>query len=168
MAGRYTLAQIEWEEGMLDKYTERARRAIFFARYEARESGSPEIESHHILLGLSRDAKSLFAKFLRFEGSEQHFRKALQKHTMIGEAVPPKATPPLSRDSKRVLAFAAEEAERLGDDHIGTEHLLVGLMREEGSLAARMLHERGADLDQIRRTLAKERPKIFQRSDTPI
>ncbi|HXR39101.1 MAG TPA: Clp protease N-terminal domain-containing protein [Terracidiphilus sp.] len=61
---------------------------------------------------------------------------------------------PLSSECKRALAYGAEEAERLGNPRIGVEHLLLGLLREEGCFATRILRDHGADLDRIRQALA--------------
>ena len=110
---------------MFERYTEKARRVIFFARYEASQFGSPYIETEHLLLGLLREDKALTNRFLR------------------------------SNECKRVLAYAAEEAERLSHKHIGTEHLLLGLLREEKCFAAEILHERGLKLLAIREELSR-------------
>ena len=134
---------------MFERYTEKARRVIFFARYEASQFGSPYIETEHLLLGLLREDKALTNRFLRSHASVESIRKQIEGHTTIREKVSTSVDLPLSNECKRVLAYAAEEAERLSHKHIGTEHLLLGLLREEKCFAAEILHERGLRLSTI-------------------
>ena len=125
----------------------RARRIIFFARYEASQFGSPHIETEHILLGLLRDDNALAHRFLRSHA--ESIREQIEGHTAPGEKVPTSVDLPLSHECRRVLAYAAEEAERLNHKHIGTEHLLLGLLHEERCFAARLLHEQGLTLNSV-------------------
>ena len=140
---------------LFERYTEKARRVIFFARYEASQFGSPYIETEHLLLGLLREDKALTNRFLRSHASVESIRKQIEGHTTIREKVSTSVDLPLSNECKRVLAYAAEEAERLSHKHIGTEHLLLGLLREEKCFAAEILHERGLRLGTIREELAR-------------
>src|SRR6202163_4042587 len=140
---------------MFERYTEKARRVIFFARYEASQFGSPYIETEHLLLGLLREDKPLANRFLRSHAAVESIRKQIEGHTTIREKVSTSADLPLSHECKRVLAYGAEEAERLSHKHIGTEHLLLGLLREEKCFAAEILHERGLRLSTIREELAR-------------
>jgi len=140
---------------MFERYTEKARRVIFFARYEASQFGSPYIETEHLLLGLLREDKALTNRFLRSHASVESIRKQIEGHTTIREKVSTSVDLPLSNECKRVLAFAAEEAERLSHKHIGTEHLLLGLLREEKCFAAEILQERGLRLPAIREELQR-------------
>jgi ATP-dependent Clp protease ATP-binding subunit ClpC len=140
---------------MFERYTEKARRVIFFARYEATQFGSPYIETEHLLLGLLREDKALTNRFLRSHSSIESIRKQIEGRTTIREKVSTSVDLPLSQECKRVLAYAAEEAERLSHKHIGTEHLLLGLLREEKSFAAEILHERGLRLTTIREELSR-------------
>ena len=128
---------------MFERYTEKARRVIFFARYEASQFGSPYIETEHLLLGLLREDKQLANRFLRSHAAVDSIRKQIEGHTTVREKVSTSVDLPLSHECKRVLAYGAEEAERLNHKHIGTEHLLLGLLREEKCFAAEILHERG-------------------------
>jgi ATP-dependent Clp protease ATP-binding subunit ClpC len=143
------------KEYMFERYTEKARRVIFFARYEASQFGSPYIETEHLLLGLLREDKALTNRFLRSHASVESIRKQIEGHTTIREKVSTSVDLPLSNECKRVLAYAAEEAERLSHKHIGTEHLLLGLLREEKCFAAEILHERGLRLSAVREELAR-------------
>jgi|SRR4029453_6990109 hypothetical protein len=140
---------------MFERYTERARRAIFFARYEASQFGSVTIETEHLLLGLIREDKILTNRFIRDQASIESIRKEIEGRTPLRERVPPSADLPLSSECKRILAYAAEEGERLNHHHIGTEHLLLGILREENSVAAQVLWERGLRLNAIRDELAR-------------
>jgi ATP-dependent Clp protease ATP-binding subunit ClpC len=140
---------------MFERYTEKARRVIFFARYEASQFGSPYIETEHLLLGLLREDKALANRFLRSQANIESIRKQIEAQTTAREKVPTSVDLPLSTECKRVLAYAAEEAERLGHKHIGTEHLLLGLLREEKCFASEILHERGLRLNQVRDEIAR-------------
>jgi ATP-dependent Clp protease ATP-binding subunit ClpC len=140
---------------MFEKYTEKARRVIFFARYEASQFGSPYIETEHLLLGLLREDKALTNRFLRGQGQVEAIHKQIEDHTVVHEKVSTSVDLPLSNESKRVLGYAAEEAERLSHNHIGTEHLLLGLLREEKCFAAHILNERGVRLSAVREMMAR-------------
>src|ERR1700751_2185160 len=147
---------------MFERYTEKARRVIFFARYEASQFGSPYIETEHLLLGLLREDKALTNRFLRSHASVESIRKQIEGHTTSREKVSTSVDLPLSNECKRGLAYAAEEAERLSHKHIGTEHLLLGLLREEKCFAAEILHERGLRLSTIREGWARSSPEKSQ------
>jgi hypothetical protein len=133
---------------MFERYTEKARRVIFFARYEASQFGSPYIETEHLLLGCLREDKTLYR--LLPTGNREQIRKEIEAESPIRERVSTSADLPLSNESKRVLAYAAEEAEFLGHKHIGSEHLFLGLLREDGSFAARILKQHGVELEKAR------------------
>jgi Protein of unknown function (DUF1572)/Clp amino terminal domain, pathogenicity island component len=150
---------------MFERYTEKARRVIFFARYEASNFGSPYIETEHLLLGLLREDKALTNRFLRSHGSVDSIRKQIDEHTTIREKVPTSVDLPLSNECKRVLAYAAEEAERLAHRHIGTEHLLLGLLREEKCFAAEILQGRGLQPPAIREELQRMAHENAQRGE---
>ena len=139
---------------MFEKYTEKARRVIFFARYEASQFGSPQIETEHLLLGILREDKGLTNRFLRSHSSVESIRKQIEGLTTIRESISTSVDLPISNECKRVLGYAAEEAERMGHKHIGTEHVLLGLLREEKCFAAELLSERGVKLLTLREELA--------------
>ncbi len=138
---------------MFERYTEKARRIIFFARYEASEFGSPCIETEHLLLGLLREDKALANRFLPSNDSVASIRQRIRALTPVREKISTSVDLPLSHESKRVLAYSAEEAETLKHRHIGPEHLLLGLLREENSLAANLLRERGLSIERVREDL---------------
>ena len=152
---------------MFERYTEKARRVIFFARYEASQFGSPYIETEHLLLGLLREDKALANRFLRSHRWFESIRKQIEGHTTIREKVATSVDLPLSNESKRVLAHAADEAERLAHKHIGTEHLLLGLLREEKCFAAQILTERAIRLSDVREELARQPHEATQGQKRP-
>ncbi|HEX8775052.1 MAG TPA: exo-beta-N-acetylmuramidase NamZ domain-containing protein [Pyrinomonadaceae bacterium] len=140
---------------MFERYTEKARRVIFFARYEASQFGAPAIEPEHLLLGLMREDKTLMCRFLsRSQASVEAIRKEIEGRTFQGEKISTSAELPLAQETKRVLAYAHEESDRLQHRHIGTEHLLLGLLREDRSMAAEILYERGLRLNAVRDQIA--------------
>src|SRR5690242_21875367 len=126
---------------MFERYTEKARRVIFFARYEASQFGSPYIETEHLLLGIIREDKGLAMRFLRSGAAS--IRTQVESQTTFRKSISTSVDLPLSNESKRVLAYAAEEAERLPHKHIGTDHLFLGLSREGKSFASRTCMRRG-------------------------
>src|SRR5207247_958370 len=139
---------------MFERYTERARRVIFFARYEASEFGSLSIETEHLLLGLLREDSNVMNRFLPTRSLAETVRQELeQRRTGLGK-ISTSLDLPLSLECKRILAYAAEEAERLRHSHIETEHLLLGMLREENCVAAQILQERGLKPEAIRGELA--------------
>ncbi|MBI1746541.1 MAG: ATP-dependent Clp protease ATP-binding subunit [Acidobacteria bacterium] len=141
---------------MFEKFTEKAKRVLFFARYEASQLGSPNIETEHILLGLLREDKNLPNKFLpRSTLSLDTVRKDVEGRTPSREKVATSIDLPFSNESKRVLNFADEEAERLSHRYIGTEHVLLGLLREEKSIAGEILREKGLRLSVVREELSR-------------
>lgn len=138
---------------MFELYTEKARRTIFFARYEASQFGSARIETEHLLLGLLREDPRLSIHFLP-GGAAERIRKKMESLPFKGPKVSTSVDLPLSSAAKRVLTSAADEAERLSHKHIGTEHLFLGLLREEDELGAKILHEFGVTLATTREKMA--------------
>jgi len=141
---------------MFERYTEKARRVLFFARYEASTFGSPYIETEFLLLGLLRESKHAVTRWLGEGDWQTILREEVRKRCYGGETIPISVDLPLSNESKRVLAYAAEEVERLGHHMIGTEHLFLGLLRESQSGAAQMLIERGVEINTVREAVAKD------------
>src|SRR5258706_13625102 len=115
---------------MFDRYTEGAKKTVFFARYEASQRGSPHIEPEHLLLGLLREDRDLMRRVFRSRQAVEEVRASLDETVpRMGEKISTSVDLPLSADAKRVLHCAAEEAKRLKHKHIGTVHLLLGVMR---------------------------------------
>src|SRR5438552_17302539 len=157
---------------MFERYTERARRVIFFARYEASQLGSSSIETEHLLLGLIREGKGLTSRiFSKSHLSMDSIRKEIEGRALFRDKVSTSVDIPLSLDSKRVLGFASEEAERMLHNYIGTEHILLGLMREEKSVAAGILAEKGMRLSAVREDIVQllnEKANIGKAKETPL
>jgi len=147
---------------MFERYTEKARRTIFFGRFEASQLGSPYVETEHLLLGLLREDKALADRLFRSHAAVESIRKEIEGHRAPGEKVSTSVDLPLSHECKRVLAYGAEEAERLNHKHIDTEHLLLGLLREEKCFAAQLLGERGLTLALVRGQAQPSEPPLAQ------
>jgi methylmalonyl-CoA epimerase len=139
---------------VFERYTEKARRVIFYARYEASMFGSPAIETEHLLLGLVREDRDLRSRFFPRQLTMEALRKRFEERAPAREKIATSVELPLSQDTKRVLAHAHEEADRLGHRHIGTEHLLLGLLTVEGTLAERVLREYGLGASRVRELIA--------------
>lgn len=136
---------------MFERYTEKARRTIFVARREASTYGSPTIETEHLLLGILHEDKGLASRLSL---------TAQAIHNEISERTPPPTEPtptsvdlPLSHESKRILAYGAEESQALASRIIDVEHLILGLLREPDSFAARLLRQHGIGYDAYRKNL---------------
>jgi hypothetical protein len=134
---------------MFERYTEKARRIVFFARYEASQFGADCIETQHLLLGLLRESS-----FLPSINSIKYIHQRIRAVTPVREKISTSVDLPLSHESKRVLDYSAEEADKLKHEHIGPEHLLLGLLREEKSLAANLLQECGLSIARVREDIA--------------
>ena len=155
---------------MFERYTEKARRIIFFGRYEASQFGSPYIETEHLLLGLLREDKALANRFLHSHAAVESIRRQIERRATPAEKVSTSVDLPLSHACKRALAYGAEESERLNHKHIGTEHLLLGLLREENCLAAQLLGEHGLTLVSVREqlTVQPSEPQPAQGGPAPF
>jgi uncharacterized protein (TIGR02246 family) len=156
---------------MFERFTEKARRVIFFARYEASQYGIMSIETEHLLLGLMREDKALVWKFLRENGGVESMRLEIESQITRGERLSTAIEIPVSAESKRILKKAAEEAERLGSKYVGTEHILLGILHEHDCLAARLLSERGLTLDRLLEELARpsdDSQRKFQKAAAEI
>jgi ATP-dependent Clp protease ATP-binding subunit ClpC len=156
---------------MFERYTEKARRVIFFARYEASQFGAPAIQPEHLLLGLLREDKTLTSRFFtRAQTTIEAIRKEIEGRTLMRDKISTSVELPLAPETKRVLAYAHEESDRLQHRHIGTEHLLLGLLREERSNAAEILYERGLRLTSVRDEIARHSNSPLrsdQKKETP-
>jgi ATP-dependent Clp protease ATP-binding subunit ClpC len=172
---------------VFDRYSEKARRAIFFARYEAGRFNSSMVESEHLLLGIMREDKTLMRSLMsapelvdsihtqieartpvqheaivsppdvlndRAAGSPVSFESVRKLIEAFHEQVA-KTVGPLSNECKRAMGAAEDEANRLNNNRIGTEHLLLGILREDECFAAKLLNERGVNLQMIRGRLSQ-------------
>ncbi|SRR6266404_630188 len=136
---------------MFERYTEKARRVIFFARYEASELGAHAIEPTHLLLGLLREDQQLIIRFSNLTPpSLDQIRNRFRATTGEGEKLPASVDMPISNAAKHLLRYAADESKQLNHRHLGTEHLLLGLLRTEQTEAADVLIELGIDHNTVR------------------
>jgi ATP-dependent Clp protease ATP-binding subunit ClpA len=134
---------------------------IFFVRYGVSQTGHMTIESEHLLLGLVHEDGNILSRFVR-DATLADVRDEITSRMAIKEKVPTSVDLPLSNESRRILAYAAEEAKRLNTDHIGPEHLLLGMLREETSTAAQVLCQHGLDLNAVRKDLANARMPMVE------
>ncbi len=141
---------------MFERFTEAARRALFFARYEASEQGGTTIETGHVLLGLTREPRGIVVPLLELGGQTlKALREEIQAESLIRPKVSTSVEIPFSSDTKQALTLTAEEADRLGHGYIGPEHMLLGLLRVEGSSAEKILARRGMRLGVVRNELVR-------------
>lgn len=133
---------------MFERYTEKARRVIFFARYEASQFGSPVIDTEHLLLGLIREDKRAYGWAPKAQPPEvlrQRIEGLIPRQQPISTAL----DLPLSEAGKRVLHSATDEADRMKSRQIETEHLFLALLQQDCA-TSKLLIELGADLKKLR------------------
>jgi ATP-dependent Clp protease ATP-binding subunit ClpC len=143
---------------MFERYTEPARRLLFFARYESSATGSLIIESEHLLLGLLREPGPIARRLLAdAEVSIEQLRQELENRITFREKVATSVEIPFSEDSKRILTWTAEEADSLGHSEIGPEHILLALLRLPESTAGAILTAHGLRLPTAREAVVAMR-----------
>ena len=131
-----------------DRFTERARMALAKAQEAAQDMGHSYVGTEHILLGIAAEGEGLGAKVLRDNGlDESMLSELLEKY--VGRGAPGLPAQGLTPGAKRVIELSIIDANRLGHSYIGTEHLLMGLLRETDSTAARLIASTGADVNKI-------------------
>jgi ATP-dependent Clp protease ATP-binding subunit ClpA len=138
---------------VFERFTDRARRVVVLAQEEARMLNHNYIGTEHILLGLSREEEGVAARALQSLGiSLSDLRSDVRE--IIGEGgEAPAGHIPFTPNAKKVLEMSLREALQLGHNYIGTEHILLGLVRQVEGVAAEVLQKRGADLDRVRQTV---------------
>ncbi|MHB8997338.1 MAG: ATP-dependent Clp protease ATP-binding subunit [Armatimonadota bacterium] len=158
------------------RFTSRARRAVLLAHDDAARMGAQLISTEHLLLGLMRLNEGTASEILERLGIDlDRLRTDLRRH--MDSSGPAEATGDVSftPEAQRVLTRAYQEAKQLGDYHIGTEHILIGLLREGRGAAFRLLRRHGAELSLVRQALAEQQgrgsapraEKAEKRSKTP-
>lgn len=136
---------------MWQRFTERARKVVFYAQEEAQKFGEGYVSTEHLLLGLVRESDSVAARVLEKLGvSLARIRAEVEKQLPRGDARPTQDMT-LTPRAKRVIDLAYDEARNLNNNYIGTEHLLLGLIREGDGLAGRVLAKLGVELERARR-----------------
>src|ERR1700731_4279378 len=135
---------------MFERFTDRARRVVVLAKEEARMLNHNYIGTEHILLGLIHEGEGVAAKSLESLGiSLEGVRSQVEEIIGQGQQAPSGHIPFTPR-AKKVLELSLREALQLGHNYIGTEHILLGLVREGEGVAARVLVDLGADLSRVR------------------
>jgi ATP-dependent Clp protease ATP-binding subunit ClpC len=140
---------------MFERFTENARRALFFARYEASQVGSVTISTECLLLGVARADTPLIARLLGSAASADDIRRDVGERIKAKEKISTSVEIPFDEGTKQALQYAAEEADRLLHGHIGPEHLILGMLRVPESDAASILIHRGLRMPQAREEVAK-------------
>lgn len=156
---------------MFERYTELARRSIFFARYEASVFRSEYIDTEHLLLGILREDHRLRNELPR--GAEDAIRKRIEElKPPTGPSASTSVDLPLSEDAERVLTLAAEESESLQHRMIDSDHLVLCLLRVENCLAATLLRENGVNYaryrDVVGKSASSDNPPSFQPVQRPL
>jgi ATP-dependent Clp protease ATP-binding subunit ClpA len=146
-----------WREQMFERFTDKAREAVVLAQEEARRLGHPEVRTEHLLLGLlAGGGESAATRTLTGLGIPLvDLRGEVEERIGRGEGAP-SGHLPFAAQNKKVLELSLREALQLGHNYIGTEHILLGLVREAESGAAQVLAGRGADLDAVRQEVVRQ------------
>jgi ATP-dependent Clp protease ATP-binding subunit ClpC len=138
---------------VFERFTDRARRSVVLAQEEARALNHNYIGTEHILLGLVRERDGVAGKALvSLDISLDAVRQQVDEIVGQGQAVP-RGHIPFTPRAKKVLELSLREALQLGHNYIGTEHILLGLIREGEGVAAQVLQKLGADLNRVRQTV---------------
>ena len=136
---------------MFNRFTERARKVILLAKEEAKRFNHDYIGTEHILLGLVREGEGVAAVVLQKMGlSLQQIRLEIEKLVKPGPSTVISGDIPFTPKAKKAIELSGEEARALGHNYIGTEHLLLGLIREGEGVASQVLLNMGVDLDKVR------------------
>jgi ATP-dependent Clp protease ATP-binding subunit ClpC len=141
---------------MFERYTEKSRRVIFFARYEASQWGADHIGTTHLLLAILREDRGLTVKVF---GSSWPFFDPAEALGLkqTGKKVSTSVDMPLTEEAKSVLAIAAEESEQLHQKFVMPGHILLGIMKQPDA-AGQFLKSSGLDLDKVRKVVVEMDP----------
>jgi ATP-dependent Clp protease ATP-binding subunit ClpC len=146
---------------VFERFTDRARYVVVLAQEEARWLNHNYIGTEHILLGLIHEADGVAAKALEsLSISLEAVRRQVEEIVGQGEAAPTGHIPFTSR-AKKVLEQSFREALQLGHNYIGTEHILLGLIREGEGVGPQILQKLGADMNRVRQTVIHQMPGMF-------
>jgi ATP-dependent Clp protease ATP-binding subunit ClpC len=143
---------------MFERFTERARRVVVLAQEEARMLNHNYIGTEHILLGLIREGSGVAAKALESLGISLEAVRQQVKEIIGRGQQSPSGHIPFTPRAKKVLELSLREAQALGHNYIGTEHILLGLIREGSGVAAQVLVKLGADLNRTRQQVVQLLP----------
>jgi ATP-dependent Clp protease ATP-binding subunit ClpC len=140
---------------VFERFTDRARRVLTLAQEEARLLNHSFIGTEHLLLGLIHEGDGVGAQALRSLGISLEAVREKVEETIGMAGTAPSGSPPFTPRAKKVLELSLREAMQLGHHYIGTEHLLLGLVREGEGVAATVLVSLGADLGRVRQEVIK-------------
>jgi ATP-dependent Clp protease ATP-binding subunit ClpC len=161
---------------MFERYTEAARRTLFFARYEASVLGGSTIEAEHLLLGLIRDGKGAVSEAFVVAGlTYSDARDDIEAQLGLRQPIPTSVGIPFSDAMQRILRHTMEQADALNHREIGREHLLLGILTDGSSFAARMLNTHGITAESFHGRLIeasgdiahRDRPEVSAESSGP-
>ena len=139
---------------MAKRFTENAQKIILIAQEEAKRLNHDYVGTEHILLGLSAIEGTVSNKILSNLGvTFRKVRQEIEKMVGVGDTIMLLGEIPFTLRAKKVLEFSVEESQMLGTEHIGTEHILLGLIREEEGMAGKILENLGLNLDLVRETV---------------
>ena len=156
---------------MFERFTDRSRRVLVYAQDQARDLNDAFIGTEHILLGLILEADGVAAKVLRSASVTYDAvrEKVKEKRVDVTDASP--GSPPFTPHAKKVLELSLRDALQLGHNYIGTEHILLGLLREGDDEGARVLLDLGVDLAQLRehvlQLISRQSGREFDNPATP-
>jgi ATP-dependent Clp protease ATP-binding subunit ClpC len=170
----------EEKESMFDRFTDRARKVMGLARQEAQRFNHDYIGTEHILLGLIQEGSGVAANVLKnMDIDLKKIRAEIEKMVKTGPTMVTMGQLPFTPRAKKVLELALEEASNLNHNYLGTEHLLLGLLRESEGIAAQVLINLGVKLEDVREEVLeflgaeppqhaeKEKSSAQQKSKTP-
>ena len=135
---------------MFERFTEKARRVIFFSRYQASQFGSSVIDTEHLLLGILRESPKLITSIAKPD-TVSAITERIRQQCPVRDKISTTVEMPFSESAKNVLLSATDEADQQQDRAIKCKHLLIGLLREEGCLSQKILAEHGVTVEAIRR-----------------
>lgn len=135
---------------MFERYSEKAKRVIFFSRYEASQFGSPAIDTEHLLLGILREAPDLVAS-VAGPDAIQKIREGVREQCPIRDKISTSVDLPFSEAAKNALMSAEKQADQSGNRIISSDHILIALLKEENCLAQRILAELGVTAEAVGR-----------------
>src|SRR5437660_7913598 len=164
---RERFTRIEGGRGPFDRFNDRAKRVLALAQDEAVRFNHNYIGTEHLLLGLVREGEGVAAHVLNSLGVElSKVRKAVEFIIGRGDSTTSPSEITLSPRTKKVIELAIDEARKLGHSHVGTEHLLLGLVREGEGIASGVLESLGVSLEKVRHqviaTLGQQHPQAAE------
>ena len=142
---------------MFNRFTNRARQVVILARNEADRFNHNYVGTEHLLLGLIKLGQGVAVNVLKKMGIDfEIVRDEVSKAVTPGPETKTVGEIPLTPGAKKVIEYAWEDAQKLGHNYVGTEHLLLGLLREEEGVAARILANLGVDVNKVREEIMNE------------